>query len=90
MKGHLEESRANPTLPEWPIAALELGCDSFSAHFLLFFGSRTAELIVSNAGLYLTPGAPHRNPAFYGSRRSIVSILVCTYGRELGAQNPLY
>jgi hypothetical protein len=35
MKGHLEESRANPTLPEWPIAALELGCDSFSTHFLL-------------------------------------------------------
>jgi KaiC/GvpD/RAD55 family RecA-like ATPase len=27
---------------------------------------------------------------YHGSRRSIVSILVCTYGQELGAQNPLY
>ncbi len=57
MKEHLEENRATPTLPEWPIAALELGCDSFSAQFLLFLSSIAAELTVTNAGFKLTPGA---------------------------------
>lgn len=34
----------------------------FSAHFLLLFSSRTAELTVLNEGLYLTPGASPIGP----------------------------
>jgi hypothetical protein len=49
------------------LAHFELSSSSFSAHFLLFFGSRAAQLTLSNAGFKLIPQREHPSPAEFAS-----------------------